>query len=99
MVVQTCSQSILKKSKLPKREIVWIKGNIKVIENQIKFIGNEIIPSNMNELHTPLPFYLFIFFPDELIEKIVNESNLYAYQKILLNLRISHCKTYDIFWG
>lgn len=63
-----------------KLNVRWRKKNIELNEQQLRFTGDETLPSDVLELETPIQFFLKLF-PQELIEEIASQTNLYIVQK------------------
>lgn len=70
------------RKKFENKNITWKKKSLQLNEEQLHFHGNINIPGNIMELDTPYQFFSY-FFSNELINKIVQETNLYAVQKRL----------------
>lgn len=62
------------------RNIIWRKKNLILDDDAKMFRGITSFPPNILNLSSPLSFFKY-FFDDELISKIVNESNLFSVQK------------------
>ncbi|GBO18512.1 PiggyBac transposable element-derived protein 2 [Araneus ventricosus] len=61
-------------------EDTWKKRNLFISENDKKFKGNLEYPDKIINLETPFQFVKY-FLTDELFQKILDESMLYAFQK------------------
>ncbi|XP_063634940.1 piggyBac transposable element-derived protein 3-like [Cydia splendana] len=67
--------------KKPKKlNLRWKKKNLELNALQLAFKGNETLSPDTLELDTPVQFFLKLF-PPELIETIVEQTNLYVVQK------------------
>uniref|UniRef100_A0A6P7GBV8 Uncharacterized protein LOC114340246 n=1 Tax=Diabrotica virgifera virgifera TaxID=50390 RepID=A0A6P7GBV8_DIAVI len=62
------------------KNIMWKKKNLSIDEVAKAFRGNTNLPNAIMDLSTPYAFFKY-FFHNELIEKIVLESNTYVIQK------------------
>ncbi|XP_061728471.1 LOW QUALITY PROTEIN: piggyBac transposable element-derived protein 4-like [Cydia pomonella] len=65
----------------------WRKATFPFCENQIKFKGVTAYPPEIMNLQTPYQFFSYFFTPD-MMDKIVNETNLYSVQKKNQNARL-----------
>lgn len=68
-----------KKFSYRKESITWKKKNLILNSEQLQFRGKEDLPTEISNLESPIDFFNY-FFTDELVEKIVSETNLYALQ-------------------
>ncbi|KAI8432777.1 hypothetical protein MSG28_013736 [Choristoneura fumiferana] len=67
--------------KKPKKlNLRWKKKNLELNRHQLAFKGNETLNPDILDLETPVQFYLYLF-PPELIQMIVEQTNLYVVQK------------------
>lgn len=66
-------------SKDVKSSILWRKKNQQIEDCDMKFTGNMQLPSDVMELEAPFDFFKYFF--TDVINKIVEQSNLYALQK------------------
>lgn len=73
-------QSVSTNQKRRKPELKWKKKNIVLNSQQTRFTGNSSLPPNLLELDTPIQFFYY-FFPQELINFIAEQTNLYIVQK------------------
>lgn len=84
------------KSKTARTEIKWKKKNLVLNEAQLCFRGNLTMSKALLEMGTPYECFQH-YFSDDLLEKIVQESNLYAQQTDLskpLNLSVNELRRY-----
>ncbi|XP_061717600.1 uncharacterized protein LOC133525328 [Cydia pomonella] len=69
------------KGKKPKKlNLRWKNKNLELNAHQLAFKGNETLSPDTLELDTPVQFFLNMF-PPELIQTIVEQTNLYVVQK------------------
>ena len=68
------------KQKPSKQTIRWTDGNLLWSEAETIFTGSSEFPQDIAELATPYQFFNFLF-DKELIEKITDQTNLYATQQ------------------
>lgn len=62
------------------KNILWKKKNLSIDELAKTFRGHTNLPNAIMDLSTPYAFFKY-FFDNDLIEKIVSESNTYVIQK------------------
>lgn len=62
------------------RELQWKQKNLILNDQQVKFLGNSTLPSDLLELDTPIQFFLHLF-PKEIMHLIAEQTNLYIIQK------------------
>lgn len=77
-----CEKPTTSKKKQPKkpRAAIWNESHLPPYSNEnFPFQGNTNLPDIIEELETPAEFFNF-FFNDDLIEFIVEQSNLFALQ-------------------
>ncbi|CAB3259687.1 unnamed protein product [Arctia plantaginis] len=67
-----------------RRELVWKKCNLEFSEDRIRFIGNTGLSPKLAKLETPFQFFTQ-FLNEEILIKIVDETNLYITQKGISN--------------
>lgn len=94
--VPTAAQIPVIKSRrnVKKHTVLWKKQSFPSSADKFPFIGNDKLQQTIVELSTPYQFFKY-FFTDEIISKIVNETNLYAIQQNT-NKPID-CTNYDIY--
>lgn len=62
------------------KSLKWRKENLIIQEEELEFRGNDNLPENISLLPHPYSFFKY-FFTDEMINNIVEQSNLYSVQK------------------
>lgn len=62
------------------RDILWKEKSLQLNEDQLRFTGDQTLDENLCKLETPYEFFR-VFFSNDLIKEIVQETNLYAVQK------------------
>lgn len=62
------------------RDLIWKKKNLDVNEDNVRFLGNQELSAEIAEKESPYDFFS-LFINDEIIDKIVYETNLYIVQK------------------
>lgn len=79
------------------RDIIWKKKGLNMPEDQIKFLGKTDLTENVLHLETPYQFFKY-FFDDDLMKRIVEETNLYSTQKCVDNpFTITNTDLYKYF--
>lgn len=83
----TASASTIPQSSQPgpsrkpqKLNLRWMKKNLILNEQQLRFLGNENLTADILELDTPIQIFSFMF-PKGLIDFIATQTNLYIVQK------------------
>lgn len=66
------------------RDLIWKKKNLEWDEDRISFMGNTSLPREVSILETALDFFS-LFINEEIIAKIVTETNLYITQNNIAN--------------
>lgn len=66
------------------RQLIWKKGNLEFSEDRIRFTGNTDLSPEIAQLERPFQYFT-LFFNDDILVKIVNETNLYITQKGISN--------------
>lgn len=61
-------------------DIIWKNKNLVLNEQHLEFQGNISFNKNILDLESPYEFFSYLF-TDDIFEKIVEQSNLYAIQK------------------
>lgn len=74
------SQNAPSISKNDFKSIIWKKRKLCLTQEQTKFHGQADLPKNLEDLETPYQLFKY-FFDDEILNKIVVETNLYCRQK------------------
>ena len=75
---------------------MWKNKNLTLTEDQLKFYGNDSLPSEFLDMSSTYKCFQY-FFSDDLLQMIVDESNLYSIQTNIskpLNLNLSELKQY-----
>lgn len=62
------------------RSLIWKKKNITLQPQNTKFLGDDSLPSIFTQMCDPVQFFNY-YFPNSLIERITNETNLFSTQK------------------
>lgn len=62
------------------KNIIWKKKNLVLNDIQLAFLGDTTLPLEIRQLDSPIQFFMYLF-PNDLIEMIKNETNLYSIQK------------------
>ncbi|CAB3256979.1 unnamed protein product [Arctia plantaginis] len=74
------NQSINQTTKKPtKPNLRWKKKSLQLNAEQLRFKGNKNLGTELLELETPIQFFFYLF-PQELIQMISEETNLYQVQ-------------------
>lgn len=68
------------KGKPDKLNLRWKNKNLELNAEQLMFMGNKTLGPDLLELDTPVQFFFYLF-PNELINKLSEETNLYQVQK------------------
>lgn len=66
------------------RELIWKKSNLEFSTDRIRFLGNTDLSPELANLDTPFQFFSQ-FFNENILLKIVAETNLYITQKGISN--------------
>lgn len=74
------TQSVVRPKKPQKLNLRWKKKSLLLNEQQLRFLGNEILPAEILELDTTIQIFLYLF-PKDLIEFIATQTNLYIVEK------------------
>ncbi|CAK1594462.1 unnamed protein product [Parnassius mnemosyne] len=74
------TQSVVQPRKPLKLNLRWKMKSLLLNEHQLRFLGNENLPTNVLELDTPIQIFLSLFSKD-LIDFIATQTNLYIVQK------------------
>lgn len=74
------TESAGRPGKPQKLNLRWKKKNLQLNEQQLRFLGNENLSTDILELDTPIQIFLFLFSKD-LIDLVATQTNLYIVQK------------------